>query len=437
MSLLRRAVTLPIPEDRPSSAVLYQQRQGAGGSATVDTALKTSSVWSCVRLKGDAVAASPVGVFRRDGMVRTPVDAPLVISDPQPGLTQHDWMFSAVASLELTGNTFAFKAGLDRLGYPTSLPLLAPQEVEVVEKNGHFLGYKVNGEPVPADRIWHVRGFTMPGRWRGISPLAMFAQTFGLAAEAERFGYQFFIDGAIPSAIIYSDERLTSKQARGLKETIVEAWRGKREPAVLGSGLKYEKVSTPPNESQFLESQQFSIEQICRVFMVPPEMIGHSSGGSSITYANVEQRQLAFQTWTLLPLSSRIEAALDDVLPPGTFARLNLDSLVRVDLLTRYRAHSMAIRDEWATRNERRTLEDLAPLPGLDAPGLGRAAGAAGAAGASAPAPSDADQARAAAELIQKIYLGVGVVLTAEEARAIANRAGAELSGPLPSGAPA
>jgi HK97 family phage portal protein len=147
----------------------------------------------------------------------------------------------------------------------------------------------------------------------------------------------------------------------------MESLRGERLPAVLGSGWKYERVSVPASESSFIESQHFTIEQICRVFGVPPEMIGHASGGGgSITYANIEERQIAFQSWTLLPWATRIEAALSSVLPRPQFVKLNLDATLRVSLLDRYKAHDMALRGGWRNVDEVRRLEDDPPIPNGD-----------------------------------------------------------------------
>ena len=335
---------------------------------TVDGALKVSVVWRCVQLIADALAAAPLEVFRQSGATKVKLATPKVFSTPQADLSSHDWQFAFTAAVLLTGNGYALKADLDPMGWPRQLVLLDPTTTKplVDREAGTLTGYKSGQTIYPPDRVLHVRAFTFPGRAEGLSPLAQFGQTIGLGALAERFGYSFFQDSAIPTAIIYSDEELDEPTAQKIKGNILKAWRGKREPAVLGAGLKYQQVSVNPDESQFLQTQAFSVEQICRIFGMPPELVGHAMSGSSVTYANLEQRQLGFQTWTLMPWAARFETAYTACLPQPQFARFNLDSLVRVDMLTRYTAHGKKLRDGWGRANEVRRDEGLGPIPNGD-----------------------------------------------------------------------
>lgn len=336
--------------------------QDSAGRLSQDAALRVSAVWACVRLIADSLAAAPLDVYSMIGTRRKNVDTPPVLLYPQAYWSQYDWMFALVASLLLTGNAYALKAGLDDLGYATSLPLLDPAQMRV-RTDGDRLEYVYADKTLPTDRVLHIRAFTVPGRPTGISPLEQFAQTIGLGAQAERFGYQFFTDGGIPSAILYSDSKLDKAQADEMRDTVMSSWRRRRGLAILGSGLKYERVQVQPSDSQFLDTQRFSIEQICSIFGVRPTKIGHHATGSSITYANIEQSQLDFQADTVRPWATRIETKLGDVLRPRQFVKLNLDALVRVDLLTRYKAHGMSLRDGWSNADEVRALEDLAPIP--------------------------------------------------------------------------
>lgn len=383
MSLLKR--------ERRSLDGLVSIIENAGGRgrgtttsaplASTTSALKVAAVWSCVRLVADALAAAPVDVYRKVGDTRENVATPPVLVSPDPTMTQHEWMFSLIASLMLTGNAYAVKQEW-RQGWPYRLTLVDPSRVVPMIEDGNLIGYRIDKTEWAADAILHIKAFTLPGSVCGVSPLVQFAQTIGLGAEAEKFGYSYFADGAVPSGILYSDTELTQPQAAALKQSWLASLAGKREPAVLGSGLKYEKVSANPDESQFIESQHFTIEQICRIFGVPPEMIGHASSGSSVTYANIEERQIAFQQWTLLPWAARIEAALTSVLPRPQFVRFNLDAMLRVSLLDRYKAHGMSLRDGWRSADEVRRLEDEKPIPDGDVYLWPTPIGASGASGA-------------------------------------------------------
>lgn len=329
-------------------------------------ALRVTTVWACVQKIASALAAAPVDVYRKEGEIRRPLPTPQLIADPSGGsLTAFDWWFALLVGLLLTGNAYAVKANLDRTGYPQALPLLDPSKVrpELSSDRSMIESYSIGNQQYPADRILHLRAFTMPGKALGVSPLEQFGMTIGLALQAQQFGYQFFSEGAIPSGIVYSDQKLEEAEAQELKSRIMASWRGSRQPAVLGSGLKYEKVSLNPQEAQFIESNHLTTEEICRIFGMPPEKVGHASSGSSVTYANVEQAGIAYTQDTLLPWAVRMETALSSCLPRPQFVKINLDALVRVDLLTRYTAHGKALRDGWANADERRGLEDLPPLP--------------------------------------------------------------------------
>lgn len=332
---------------------------------SANAALKVTTVWSCVRLIADYLAAAPTEVFRKTGGVRTPMDLPVVLADPAAGaMTPHDWWFALAASLLLTGNVYAIKTGLDRTGYPTSLPLVDPTHVRPHIEGGVITEYDINGTPVPAELVLHMRAFMLPGKPKGVSPIEQFGQTIGMGLQAENFGYRFFSEGAIPSGIIYSDEELNDEQRQSLLDKIMDSWRGRRQPAVLGSGLKYERVSLNPGEAQFIESQNFTIEEICRIFGVPPEMVGHKSSGSSVTYANLEERQLGLQQFTLLPWAARIETALSTVIPRGQYVQLNLDHLIRISEDQRFKNNGRALRDGWMSPNEvRATRENLGTIP--------------------------------------------------------------------------
>jgi HK97 family phage portal protein len=213
--------------------------------------------------------------------------------------------------------------------------------------------------------IWHVRAFTTAGSVVGLSPIAHARQAVGLGLAAERYGAKFFGDSAVPSGIITSDQDIKPDRA----ETIRARWnarhQGRRDVAVLGSGARFQAITVPPEESQFLETTRANIATIARYFGVQPELIGGESGGS-LTYANVEQRALDFLTFGLRPWLVRLETALSALCSSTTTVKFNAAALVRTDLLTRYQAHESAIRSGWKLRSEVRELEDLPPISGID-----------------------------------------------------------------------
>jgi HK97 family phage portal protein len=165
--------------------------------------------------------------------------------------------------------------------------------------------------------------------------------------------------------VLTSDQDIRQERADQIKARWRDAHAGNRDIAVLGNGAKFQAVTIPPEQAQFLETTQANVRTMARYFGVQPELIGADSG-NSLTYANVEQRAIDFLQFCLRPWLVRVEAALSALLSSTTTVKFNAAALVRTDLLTRYQAHESAIRAGWKLRSEVRDLEDLPPIPGID-----------------------------------------------------------------------
>jgi phage portal protein BeeE len=144
-------------------------------------------------------------------------------------------------------------------------------------------------EIVDPASVRHVRAFTAPGQVLGLSPIQHARPAIGLGLGAERYAAKFFGESAIPSGVLTSDQDIKPDRADQLKARWRERHQGNRDIAVLGSGARFQAVTVPPEEAQFLETTRANIATICRYCNVPPELVGGESGGS-LTYANVEQR---------------------------------------------------------------------------------------------------------------------------------------------------
>jgi HK97 family phage portal protein len=241
--------------------------------------------------------------------------------------------------------------------------LLAPDRVQV-EANSRII-WRVDGQEVDPASIWHVKAYTAPGQVLGLSPIQHARQAIGLGLGAERWASKFFGESAIPSGVLTSDQDIKQDRAADLKERWNARHQGNRDIAVLGSGARFQAITIPPEEAQFLETTRANVATIARYFRMQPEMIASESGGS-LTYASVEQRELAFLQFTLRPWIVRMETALSALTSSTTTVKFNAAALVRTDLLTRYQAHESAIRAGWKLRSEVRDLEDLPPIAGID-----------------------------------------------------------------------
>jgi HK97 family phage portal protein len=339
----------------------------AGEPVTTDRALRLSTVWACVRLLADSVSTLPLDVYRK-GEREPLATAPALLQRPSADYDLADWLYAVMASLLLRGNAYGLitaRAGAGML--PAQVDLLHPDHVGVSVNGQGRVTYRLLGdEQDPAD-VWHVKAYVFPMAPRaapvGLSPVEYARETIGLGLAAERFGAQFFGDGATPSGVLTSDQRITAEQASTTKERWKALHKGRRDIAVLGDGVKFQPISIAPEESQFIESQRLNVDAIARIYGVPPEMVAGTTAGH-MAYSSPEMRSTDFPTFTLRPWLSRIERAVGRLLPRNQYARFNAGGFVRTTLRDRYEAHKIAVEAGFLTRNEVRELEDRPPLPG-------------------------------------------------------------------------
>jgi HK97 family phage portal protein len=225
--------------------------------------------------------------------------------------------------------------------------------------------YRLGGELQDPAAVWHVKAFAFPGLLVGLSPIEYARETIGLGLAAEKFGAQFFGGAAVPSGVLTSDQRITSEQAIDAKERWKALHKGKRDIAVLGDGVKFQPITIPNDQAQFIEVQQFNVNAIARLFGIPGEMVGGQTAGP-LAYSSPEMRSTDFLTFTLRPWLYRVERAVTRLLPRTQQARFNAGGFVRVTLKDRYEAHEIGIRAGWLLRSEVRELEDRPPIPGID-----------------------------------------------------------------------
>lgn len=347
----------------------------SGVPITTDSALRHAAFYACVNLIANSLSTTPIDAYRKRRDRREELDpSPSLLTDPSGDTLQVEWMFSLLSSLLVRGNGFGYKTDLDAFAYPRQVQLVHPDEVTVRYTQGSAdrrPEYRFNGELVPLGRVFHVKGFTMPGWLEGLSVVQHHAESIGTGLAASRYGAHWYDGGGHPSAVLQSDQWLTEDQATTLKNRIVQKLRaGGREPIVLGAGTTWNPIQIPPGESMFLDAQRYSATDIARIFSVPPEKIGAAAEGTgSLTYGNREANVIEFQTDALLPWAVRIEQALTKLIPRGQFVKFNLDAAIRVDVKTRYEVHSIALaKKQFLEVDEVRALEDLDPSAELNKP---------------------------------------------------------------------
>jgi HK97 family phage portal protein len=269
----------------------------------------------------------------------------------------------------MRGNVVARIASRDNNFRPNQLVLQHPDEVSVHRNSDGYAEWHFSGTSVDTENVWHRRSFPIPGCIWGLSPIGMHALTIGLGISAEQFGAQFFLDGGHPTALFQNTQKTIDPEAAAtIKQRIRAVLSGNREPLVLGADWDYKPLQVTPGDSQFLETNNYTASECARIFGPGmPAVLGYETGGS-LTYANVEQFNQQLLTFTLDPWLVRLERMLYDLLPRPQYAKFNRGALLRTDLLTRYRAHEIALRNEFEVVNEVRDMEDRSPSPGVTRP---------------------------------------------------------------------
>jgi HK97 family phage portal protein len=333
--------------------------------------MQLAAVWRSITLVAELLSSMPVDTYRGSGRNKVEVSTPPnIVTKPSLRVTRREWVYQYVVSMMLRGQAIGVVLAFNETsGLPDVVEWVNPTCVSIVCPTSFDLPeYYVNGARVDRDRIIHVRNVLMPGCIEGLSPIEYHAETIGLGLAAHKFGAQWFGQGAHPSAILSSDQRIDEKQAESMKKRFVASIRKRREPAVLGSGITYTPIQINPEESQFLQTMGMNAAEIAMIFGVPPEQIGVApiGDGASLTYANREQRWQDFIATCLAHYAVRLEDAWGAMTPRGQAVKLNFDAVLRGDTLSRYQAHQIGIAGHFLLPNEARELEDRPPVKGGD-----------------------------------------------------------------------
>jgi HK97 family phage portal protein len=343
----------------------------------VQNAVTHAASSACIDALATSVSTLPMDAVRQRGKARIPVSKPPpLIASPSALVLPDVWKYQLVDSMLTDGNGFGFVQGLDGLQRPTSLELLDPAKVVHRRVERGVAMVTVAGADhalYPYGDVWHIPGkYSKAGTPFAESPIQRAAATIGSALAAREFGSRFFGDGGHPGGLVTSEQPLDADQAGRIKSAVVNAWRGNREPAVLGAGLTYTPLMVNPNDSQFIDLMRFATEEACRFWRVPPSMVFAAVSGSSVTYANVSQADLHYLKHSLEGLLCRIEIAMSALIARPLFVRFNRNAFLRSDPETRWGVHDLRLKNKTTSINEVRALEDEEPFVDdtFDAPGI-------------------------------------------------------------------
>ncbi|NBU34620.1 phage portal protein [bacterium] len=327
-------------------------------------ALRIAAVVACVSLRAGAFAQLPIKAFRSvRGVQELLPTQPQLLTAPSPTVPPSVWKTQMSISRDIWGYAAGRILGLDAAGYPAQVEWMSPADLQARQQYvGGPFAWRWNGQEIDESLVLHIPSrFVLPGKPLGMSPLEQ-SGLVDLAKRAQDFGRDWFRNGAMPSAVIYSDEKLTAEQADGIVSTILGKWRQRR-PAVLGSGLKYEAQSVKANESQFIESMTKTAADIAISFNLPPNRIAAAVSGQSITYANLEQSTAQYLMDSINPDLVIVQEVLERQTPRTQILRWQTGAFLRSDLATRYSSYATGISAGFLTPDEARAWEDLPPLP--------------------------------------------------------------------------
>lgn len=337
------------------------------GWTSSDRALSLSSVYRATFIHQVTAIQLGVDVQRGD---KTLEQVPSIIRQPDIETTRDAFVEYTTGCLWLTGDAFWEHIRADHSsrtpGSIVSLKPLNPNEVMVQENpDTGKISYRYRGREIPEQNISHLKLMRVPGHVRGLGPIQAARLEIEGAIDARDYGSAWFSESGMPSGTLTTDQTLTPDQAKQYK-TLWDT-QGSHETRVLGAGLSYEPLLLKPADVQFLESQQFSITGIARLFGIPASLMLAAVEGQSRTYQNQVEEWRGYLQFTAMKALREIETALSAVLPGQQKARFNLDAFLRLDTRSRYKAHREGIEAGFLTINEARKFEGLEPIDGGNA----------------------------------------------------------------------
>lgn len=363
-----------------SSFSFFMGGSSSGKLVTERSAMQMTAVYACVRILSEAVAGLPLHIYRYndDGGKEKALGHPLYLllhDEPNPEMSSFVFRETLMTHLLLWGNAYA---QIIRNGKGDVLALypLMPNKMQVDRDAQGRLYYEYqrsNDEALkdsgtvilsPHD-VLHIPGLGFDGLV-GYSPIAMAKNAIGLAIAAEEYGSKFYANGAAPSGVL--EHPGTIKNPSRVRESWQATFGGSsnsNKVAVLEEGMKYTPISISPNEAQFLETRKFQINEIARIFRVPPHMVGDLEKSS---FSNIEQQSLEFVKYTLDPWVIRWEQSIQRALfspeeKKKYFVKFNVEGLLRGDYQSRMQGYATARQNGWMSANDIRELENLDRIP--------------------------------------------------------------------------
>lgn len=340
----------------------------SGKTVNERTAMQTTAVYACVRILAETIASLPLHTYRYtvNGKEKATDHQiyHLLADEPNPEMTSFVFRETLMGHLLLWGNAYA-QIIQDGRGKVIALYPLLPNKMTVdrTEKGELYYIYNKEGQTYPLrnDEVLHIPGLGFDGLI-GYSPIAMAKNAIGMAIATEEYGAKFFANGANPGGVL--EHPGVVKDPARVRESWNSVYQGSSNAhrvAVLEEGMKFQSIGIPPEQAQFLETRKFQINEIARIFRIPPHMIGDLEKSS---FSNIEQQSLEFVMYTLDPWVVRWEQSIkrvlfSDVEKKDYFVKFNVDGLLRGDYQSRMNGYAVGRQNGWLSANDIRELENM------------------------------------------------------------------------------
>ncbi|MGH3496310.1 MAG: phage portal protein [Nocardioidaceae bacterium] len=344
----------------------------SGAPVTPDGAMRVGAALRGTQIIAAGIAGLPLKTYAGGSATRE-TNKPAITGHNEYQTSFERWE-TVVAHMVLWGNAFLFKTR-DAAGNVVRLTPIHPSRVQVdavdsLELGGLVRRFVVDGKPWTAFEVLHIPCMSLTGV-SGIGPIRAARESVGLALSAERASAKLFAQGLMLDGFLTTDAGLDQKQANALKRKWRRTLQGAEhagDVGILDSGAKFQSLTMPFKDAQFLESRKFQVTEIARLLGLPGWMLNDQEKSTSWG-TGMEQQFRTFVTLTLKPYMQRIEQRVTaELLYGAQYAEFVVEGLLRGDSAARAAFYASGIVNHWMVPNEARAKENLPPLPGGDEP---------------------------------------------------------------------
>jgi len=353
-------------------------KTSSGIQLSTDGALAVAAVYACTRKLAEGVSTLPLILYQRvakDGKKRATNHPlyPLLRYSPTPEISAWEFWDYIIQSAVLRGNAYA-RIIRNRRGVITKLIPYHPDRMEPKVENGtlyyEFSRNDGSKERIDLDQLFRVRGPLSKDGVTGLNIVEQLCEVFGHARALDDYSSKMFSKGARLSGVLQYPRRFAD---RSVQERLVESWNrmisgpdNAYKVAILEDGMTFQQISMTAEDAQLLEARKFSVEEICRVFGVPPHKIGHLD---KATFSNIEHQDLEWVRDSIRPWLIRIEQSIyrdlfteEEKRSDKLFAEFLVDGLLRGDTATRNQSYATGRQWGWLSINDIRRLENMNPI---------------------------------------------------------------------------